>query len=71
MIGDAPGDMKAARVNGALFYPVNPGHEEESWQRFREEAVHKFLAGEYTGLYEAQVIAEFDKLLPEQPPWKR
>jgi hypothetical protein len=50
---------------------VNPGHEEESWQRFREEAVHKFLAGEYAGVYEAQLIAEFDKLLPDQPPWKR
>jgi phosphoglycolate phosphatase-like HAD superfamily hydrolase len=71
MIGDAPGDMKAARPNDALFYPINPGHEEESWQRFREEAVHKFLAGEYAGAYEAQLIAEFDKLLPEQPPWKR
>jgi phosphoglycolate phosphatase-like HAD superfamily hydrolase len=71
MIGDAPGDMKAARPNDALFFPVNPGHEEESWQRFREEAVHRFLAGEYAGAYEAQLIAEFDKLLPEQPPWTR
>jgi phosphoglycolate phosphatase-like HAD superfamily hydrolase len=71
MIGDAPGDMKAARQNGALFYPINPGHEEESWQRFYEEAMHKFLAGEYAGDYEAAVIAEFDKLLPEVPPWKR
>jgi len=71
MIGDAPGDLKAARDNDALFFPVNPGHEEESWQRFYEEAVHKFLAGEYAGDYEARLIAEFDKLLPEVPPWKR
>jgi len=71
MIGDAPGDMKAARANDALFYPVNPGHEEESWQRFYEEAMHKFLAGEYAGDYEAQLIAEFEKLLPETPPWRR
>lgn len=71
VIGDAPGDMKAAQANGALFYPINPGHEEESWQRFYEEAVHKFLAGEYAGDYEARLIAEFDKLLPEVPPWKR
>jgi phosphoglycolate phosphatase-like HAD superfamily hydrolase len=71
MIGDAPGDLKAARANGALFYPVNPGQEEESWRRFQEEAVHKFLAGAYAGTYEAQLIAEFDKLLPDQPPWKR
>ncbi|RLC58468.1 MAG: HAD family hydrolase [Chloroflexota bacterium] len=70
MIGDAPGDMKAARANGALFYPINPGHEEESWQRFYEEAMHKFLAGEYAGDYEASLIAEFEALLPEVPPWK-
>ena len=69
MIGDAPGDMKAARANGALFYPINPGHEEASWQRFHQEAMHKFLAGEYAGAYEATVIAEFEKLLPETPPW--
>jgi phosphoglycolate phosphatase-like HAD superfamily hydrolase len=70
MVGDAPGDMKAARANDALFYPVNPGHEEESWKRFYEEAVHKFLAGEYAGEYEAALIAEFERMLPEVPPWK-
>ena len=46
MIGDAPGDLKAARANDALFFPINPGHEDESWERFYEEAVHKFLAGD-------------------------
>ena len=71
MIGDAPGDMQAARANSALFYPINPGHEDRSWKRFYEEAAHKFLAGEYAGEYEAHLIAEFDKLLPEAPPWKR
>jgi phosphoglycolate phosphatase-like HAD superfamily hydrolase len=71
MIGDAPGDMKAARANDALFYPINPGHEEESWQRFYEEAMLKFLAGEYAGAYEAAMIAEFEKMLPDVPPWKK
>jgi len=28
MIGDAPGDFNAAKKNGALFFPINPGHEE-------------------------------------------
>ncbi len=70
MIGDAPGDLKAARANNALFFPINPGHEEESWQRFYEEAVHRFLAGEYAGEYETTLITEFEKLLPEVPPWK-
>ena len=70
MIGDAPGDQKAAQANGAMFYPINPGHEEESWDRFLKEAGPKFLAGEYTREYEAKVVAEFDKLLPEKPPWR-
>lgn len=71
MVGDAPGDMRAAKANGALFYPINPGDEETSWQRFYEEAVHKFLAEEYAGDYEDSVIEEFEAMLPETPPWKR
>ena len=71
MIGDAPGDMEAARGNGALFFPVNPGHEEGSWERFYKEALGKFISGQYAGTYEAKLIDEFDKLLPEQPPWKK
>jgi len=71
MMGDAPGDMRAARAVGALFYPVNPGHEEESWQRFHEEAFDKFIAGEYAGDYEAKLIADFEKLLPDIPPWQK
>jgi phosphoglycolate phosphatase-like HAD superfamily hydrolase len=71
MIGDAPGDLKAARGAGALFYPVNPGHEEASWQRFCQEACDRFLAGTYAGAYEAQLIAEFDRYLPEKAPWQR
>jgi len=70
MIGDAPGDMKAARANGALFYPINPGHEEESWQRFYDEGIDKFLNETYKGAYEKKVIKEFNKLLPSKPPWK-
>jgi phosphoglycolate phosphatase-like HAD superfamily hydrolase len=69
MIGDAPGDMKAAEANDALFYPVNPGGEIESWKRFGDEAFDKFINGEYAGEYEQKLIAEFDSYLPELPPW--
>src|SRR5215207_6813143 len=31
MVGDAPGDQKAAKSNGALFFPIVPGREEASW----------------------------------------
>lgn len=70
MIGDAPGDCKAAKANDALFFPINPAHEEASWERFYKEAYDKFLAGEYAGVYEQELIAEFESLLPETPPWK-
>ena len=71
MIGDAPGDMKAARANDALFYPINPGNEDKSWERFYNEAADRFFAGDYAGDYEANLIAEFETYLPETPPWKR
>ena len=63
--------MRAARANGALFYPINPGHEEESWQQFCEEAMHKFLSLEFKGDYEAKLIQEFEKFMPETPPWQK
>jgi hypothetical protein len=62
MIGDAPGDMKAAKANDALFYPVNPGDETESWKRFHDEAFDK---------YEEKLIADFLGHLPETPPWEQ
>jgi phosphoglycolate phosphatase-like HAD superfamily hydrolase len=71
MIGDAPGDLDAARASHALFFPINPGQEEASWERFYQEGLGKFLAGEFAGAYEGELIAEFDKLLPSVPPWKR
>jgi phosphoglycolate phosphatase-like HAD superfamily hydrolase len=69
MIGDAPGDLKAAEAVGARFYPINPGREERSWERLLEEALDRFFAGRYTGDYENGVIEEFNRLLPDVPPW--
>ena len=40
-------------------------------ERFFKEACDRFLGGSYAGAYEEQLIAEFDRYLPEQPPWKR
>ncbi|HEY0708858.1 MAG TPA: HAD family hydrolase, partial [Polyangia bacterium] len=70
MVGDAPGDFKAARDVGALFYPINPGDEEASWERFFEEGIPKFFSKQYAGAYEAKLITDFDRLLPKDPPWK-
>ena len=70
MIGDAPGDLKAARDVGALFFPVNPGYEEESWEHFVDVGMDKFFNNEYSGTYETKLIEEFEALLPEVPLWK-
>ncbi len=71
MIGDAPGDHKAAVANDALFYPINPGHEEASWKRLYDEGIERFLGGTFAGEYQDQLLAEFETYLPELPPWKK
>ncbi len=71
LIGDALGDRDAAHAVNVLFYPIVPGSEEMSWQRFYEEASDRFLNGTYAGSYEASLIAEFEKLLSDTPPWNR
>jgi phosphoglycolate phosphatase-like HAD superfamily hydrolase len=71
MIGDALGDLEAARGNNALFFPINPGHEEASWERFYKEGIHRFLEGAFAGDYESALMAEFNTYLPSSPPWKK
>jgi phosphoglycolate phosphatase-like HAD superfamily hydrolase len=70
MIGDAPGDYKAAKANDVLFFPINPGHEEGSWDKLLNEGLDKFFNGTYAGAYEEALIEEFDAYLPEKPDWK-
>ncbi|MGW8256195.1 MAG: HAD family hydrolase [Thermoguttaceae bacterium] len=69
MIGDAPGDYKAAVANNALYFPINPGAEETSWKRFFEEGIDRFLSGKFTVDYQAELLAEFESYLPDRPPW--
>ena len=71
MIGDAPGDHKAAEANQALFFPINPGHEETSWERLHGEALELFFTGKFAGNYQQQLLDEFEGYLPEQPGWRR
>lgn len=70
MIGDAPGDYKAAAANNALFFPINPGEEEESWESFYREGIERFFDGTFAGDYQDRLLADFDRHLPELPPWK-
>ena len=70
MIGDAPGDLKAAKANKALFYPIIPGREEYSWSKLAEEGIDKFFNGTYAGRYQESLLDDFDKALPGKPPWE-
>ncbi len=69
MIGDAPGDYKAAVANDVLFYPINPGAEEASWKRFHDEGIERFFAGTFSGEYQQSLLDEFEGYLPKNPPW--
>lgn len=71
MVGDALGDCDAAHAVNALYYPILPGAEEMSWQRFHDEASEKFLNGTYAGAYAAALLAEFETRLSDTPPWKK
>lgn len=69
LVGDAPGDRDAAAEYGALYFPVVPGREAESWRRLRTEGIARLLDGSFAGEYQDALIAEFDASLPSTPPW--
>lgn len=47
MIGDAPGDMSAAKESGVLYYPILAGKEVQSWMKFKSSILHSFLQNDY------------------------
>jgi len=63
MVGDAPGDLDAAVVNGVLYYPILVGEEGFSWTRLAAEALAKFIDGSYRGEYQQILIDEFNATL--------
>lgn len=70
MIGDAPGDLEAARAAGCLFYPIIPGKEISSWAELRSTALERFLTGTFCGAYQDRLIARFHAALSPVPPWR-
>lgn len=69
LVGDAPGDLAAATSVGCLFFPINPGAEEQSWQRLREESFQRFLDGTFAGAHQDELVADFSTRLRDTPPW--
>jgi phosphoglycolate phosphatase-like HAD superfamily hydrolase len=71
MIGDAPGDREAAIANGIRFFPIVPGLENASWERFYTEALDRFLNDTFDEDYQKALTDEFNAHLPETPPWSK
>lgn len=63
MIGDAPGDRKAAAACGISFYPIEVRREVASWKELSEHAAEAFFAGNYRGETEERYIEAFEQNL--------
>ena len=70
MIGDSPGDLKAAKENGMLFYPIVPRDEALSWKEFSEKVFDAFLDGRYEGEWERKLIGKFMEAQPACVLWE-
>ena len=71
MIGDAPGRLQGGRwPTTPCSFPINPGAEEASWRRLFEEGIDRFLRRHVCRRrIRTELLAEFDRYLPERPPW--
>ena len=63
MLGDTDSDGICAHEAGAMFYPIMPGDEVASWQRFREEILPLFLAGGYDADEEGKYYRQLQEML--------
>ena len=69
IIGDAPGDLRAAQNINALFFPILPLKEEVSWSEFNKVGYEHFINNSYTGEYQKNQIQKFQSVLNNAPPW--
>jgi phosphoglycolate phosphatase-like HAD superfamily hydrolase len=58
MVGDAPGDMEAAKENNIYFYPILAGKEEQSWAGL-EGVLGHLINGTFSIKIQEQLIQEF------------
>lgn len=70
MMGDATGDLEAATENKIHFFPINPGHEEQSWEEFSKKGMDRFFNHSFDQEYQQALINQFNSLLPENPSWE-
>lgn len=62
MVGDAPGDEKAADLNHVYYYPILVRHEAESWETFINETLDKFVNNDFSE-YAKQLKVKFHENL--------
>lgn len=62
MVGDAPGDMAAAKMNGVFYYPILVKREAKSWAEL-EDAVHKLKENTFAGEYQDALVKQFTENL--------
>ncbi|MGN1442807.1 MAG: HAD family hydrolase [Acutalibacteraceae bacterium] len=63
MVGDAPGDLEAAKECGVYFYPIVIRKEAESWKSFVQKAVIPLTEGKLTPEIQEKWINEFENAL--------
>jgi phosphoglycolate phosphatase-like HAD superfamily hydrolase len=64
MIGDAPGDISAAKECGVLYYPILVDKEVYSWKKFKATILESFLLNQYEAKWMKLCEKEFvDNLL--------
>ena len=66
MCGDAPGDDAAAKENDVFYYPILVNREGESWKRFLEEGLDRFLEDRFAGSYQASLREAFSDNLKQE-----
>lgn len=62
MVGDAPGDQKAAEQNGVHFYPILVRKEAESWQELALAGLPRFAEGGFDAYEKRKQVEFFDNL---------
>ncbi len=69
VIGDSPGDLKAAKNTNTLFFPILPMKEEKSWELFLKEGQERFFNHQFKGEFQDKCITDFHNVLQSKPPW--
>ena len=68
MVGDATGDLDAARAAGCLFFPILPGDEVNSWKELVSIGLLRLKGGSFAGAYQEELLVRFRAKLSDIPP---